>query len=327
MNNIRKAHEKDISRIAEIIVVNYRINFYPFFRNDEFYFGELNVLDTAKEFSENMLENTFVYDDGIIKGIVCTDGREIKKLFVEPQFQNCGIGAELLNFAVDNLNTDFLYVLEYNKRAVKFYQKHGFELTGEKFIEDDIVPMLKMSLKNIQLKEIPQNSPEKSVLEKINQEAFPQNERISIDDLYSSNKDGNLSIIGIYADNILSGFFVTRKFKNIAYIAYFAVSAEKRSKGIGSRALKLIRNYYENYRFIVEFESPDEKCTNNNIRLHRRNFYLRNGFFETGLYNRYRDVEFIVACSENDFTTEEYMEFIAHLRSTVPEYRPEIYRK
>ena len=184
-----------------------------------------------------------------------------------------------------------------------------------------------MSLKNIQLKEIPQNSPEKSVLEKINQEAFPQNERISIDDLYSSNKDGNLSIIGIYADNILSGFFVTRKFRNIAYIAYFAVSAEKRSKGIGSRALKLIRNYYENYRFIVEFESPDEKCTNNNIRLHRRNFYLRNGFFETGLYNRYRDVEFIVACSENDFTTEEYMEFIAHLRSIVPEYRPEIYRK
>jgi hypothetical protein len=165
-----------------------------------------------------MLENTFVYDDGIIKGIICTDGREIKKLFIEPQFQNCGIGAELLNFAVDNLNTDFLYVLEYNKRAVKFYQKHGFELTGEKFIEDNIVPMLKMSLKNIQLKEIPQDSPEKSVLEKINQEAFPQNERISIDDLYSSNKDGNLSIIGIYADNILSGFFVTRKFRNIAYI-------------------------------------------------------------------------------------------------------------
>ena len=326
MNNIRKADSDDIFRIAEIIVFNYRINFYPFFKNDEFYFGELNVIDTAREISEN-IENTFIYDDGIIKGVICTDEKEIKKLFVEPTFQNMGIGEKLLNFAVDNLHTDFLYVLEYNKRAVKFYQKHGFQLTGEKIIEDDIVPMLKMSLKDIQLKEIPKNSPEKSVLEKINQESFPENERISIDDLYSSDKDGNFSITEIYADNILSGFFAVRKYKNLVYIAYFAVSDEKRSQGIGSRALKLIKNYYKNYRFIVEFEAPDEKYGNNDIRLHRRDFYLRNGFFETGLYNRYKGVEFIVACSENDFRTEEYMEFVSYLRSIVPDYRPEIYKK
>lgn len=49
MTHIRHAIESDASRIAEIIVTNYRVNFYPFFRNDTFYFGELNVLDTAKE--------------------------------------------------------------------------------------------------------------------------------------------------------------------------------------------------------------------------------------------------------------------------------------
>lgn len=52
MTHIRPATESDASRIAEIIVTNYRVNFYPFFRNDAFYFGELNVLDTAKEYSE-----------------------------------------------------------------------------------------------------------------------------------------------------------------------------------------------------------------------------------------------------------------------------------
>ena len=72
MNNIRKANNSDISRIAEIIVVNYRNNFYPFFKNDGFYFGELNVMDLAKEYSENdeNLKNTYVYDDGVVKGLI-----------------------------------------------------------------------------------------------------------------------------------------------------------------------------------------------------------------------------------------------------------------
>ena len=52
MNTIRPAQKADISRIAEMIVTNYRVNFYPFFRNDAFYFGELNVLDTAAEYAE-----------------------------------------------------------------------------------------------------------------------------------------------------------------------------------------------------------------------------------------------------------------------------------
>ena len=150
MNNIRKAIEKDISRIAEMIVINYRTNFYPFFKNDEFYFGELNVIDFAKEYTDNPenINNTFVYDDGVVKGLIRIKGTEIEKLFIEPAFQSQGIGAELLHFAIDNRGTDFLWVLEYNKRGIAFYERNGFKLTGEKMIEDEWVPLLKMSLKN-----------------------------------------------------------------------------------------------------------------------------------------------------------------------------------
>ena len=146
MKNIRPASAADASRIAEIIVTNYRINFYPFFQNDEFYFGELNVVDMAAEYAENSLTlaNTYVYDDGVVKGLVRINGKEIEKLFVEPQFQSHGIGAELLRFAVQVMNAEFLWVLEYNKRGMAFYQRHGFELTGEKMIEDEWVPLLKM---------------------------------------------------------------------------------------------------------------------------------------------------------------------------------------
>ncbi len=146
MNNIRPARVADASRIAEIIVINYRVNFYPFFRNDPFYFGELNVIDTAKEYSEGSeaLGNTYVYDDGVVKGIIRVSGDEIEKLYVEPQFQSQGIGAKLLRFAVENFGSSYLWALEYNMRGIAFYQRNGFRLTGEKMIEDEWVPLVKM---------------------------------------------------------------------------------------------------------------------------------------------------------------------------------------
>ncbi len=145
MKNIRQAAPQDASRIAELIVVNYRVNFYPFFHNDPFYFGELNVLDVASEYTggSSALNNTYVYDDGAVKAMIRIEGSEIRKLFVEPQFQNEHIGQKLLRFALEK-KADWLWVLEYNEKAIRFYQRNGFELTGEKMIEDEWVPLLKM---------------------------------------------------------------------------------------------------------------------------------------------------------------------------------------
>ena len=145
---IRPATPQDASRIAEIIITNFRVNFYPFFHNDEFYFSELNVVDMAAEYTEGSEEllNTFVYDDnGVVKGIIRVNGTEVVKLYVEPQFQSSGIGAELLGFAVEKFGADRLWALEYNERGIAFYRRHGFELTGEKMIEDEWVPLVKLA--------------------------------------------------------------------------------------------------------------------------------------------------------------------------------------
>lgn len=146
MPHIRPAIPADASRIAEIIITNYRTNFYPFFRNDAYYFGELNVMDMASEYADgtDALQNTYVYDDGVVKGIIRISGDEIEKLFIEPTFQSQGIGAKLLDFAVSEKHASWLWVLEYNKRGIAFYERHGFHLTGEKILEDEWVPLLKM---------------------------------------------------------------------------------------------------------------------------------------------------------------------------------------
>ena len=147
MKNIRKAKVHDLARIAEIFIFNYRMNFYPIFKNDDYYFCELQVPKVMKEY-ENYIDNIWVYDDGAVKGFIQTGNGEIERLFVEPVFQGNSIGSMLLRYAVDNLGAKTLWVLEKNLRAVRFYEKHGFWVTTDKKYEDGTTEyLLRMELK------------------------------------------------------------------------------------------------------------------------------------------------------------------------------------
>ena len=50
MNNIRQATPADVARVAEIEIFNYRLNFYPIFQNDWFYFDEKQVPKEMKRY-------------------------------------------------------------------------------------------------------------------------------------------------------------------------------------------------------------------------------------------------------------------------------------
>ena len=132
---IRKADRNDLSRIAEILVFNYRLYFYPIFQSDEYYFDELRVPSLMREY-EAGLDSLYVYDDGVVKGFIKIEGTYIAKLFVEPVLQNASIGSRLLEYAVREHGADHLWALEKNTRAILFYERHGFIATGEKKTED-----------------------------------------------------------------------------------------------------------------------------------------------------------------------------------------------
>lgn len=136
--NIRKAGEDDLSRVAEIYIFNNRTNFFPIFRDEGFSFGELQVVPLANDYfkKEEIIKNIYVFDDGVIKGFLQMNGTEICKLYVDTFFQSEGIGGKLLDFAVKELHADNLWALEKNVRAISFYQKHGFYLTGRRKFEE-----------------------------------------------------------------------------------------------------------------------------------------------------------------------------------------------
>ncbi len=136
--SIRKARANDLSRIAEIYVFNNRVNFYPIFKEEEYSFGELQVVSLADHYfkQEEIIKDIYVYDDGVIKGFVQMNGTEICKLYVDTFFQNGKIGARLLEYAVRQLQADHLWALEKNIRGIAFYRRYGFRLTGEKKFEE-----------------------------------------------------------------------------------------------------------------------------------------------------------------------------------------------
>ena len=82
------------------------------------------------------MENLYVYDDGLVRGFLQMRCTEICKLYVDPFFQSRGVGSALIGYAVEEFRADHLWALEKNTRAVSFYQRHGFRLTGERTFEE-----------------------------------------------------------------------------------------------------------------------------------------------------------------------------------------------
>ena len=139
---IRKATEEDLSRIAEIFVFNNRINYFPIFKQEEYSFGELQVVSLIENYfgKTEIMDTLFVAEDnGIIKGFMEIRGTEIGKLYVEPCFQSGGVGDVLIKYAIQNEfgdNADVDEFLQLEKEKKKIYEdfKNGqFQNKSEGF--------------------------------------------------------------------------------------------------------------------------------------------------------------------------------------------------
>lgn len=134
---IRRAAVEDASRIAEILVFTKRMNYRKIFQNDKVSFGEIQVYPIAKAYIDNpeKLEGVWVYDDEFVKGVLHIAGDRIEELYVDHFFENRGIGGELMRFAIER-NCRYLWVLEKNADARRFYGRYGFTATGKRQFQE-----------------------------------------------------------------------------------------------------------------------------------------------------------------------------------------------
>ena len=82
---------------------------------------------------ELLLQATvYVYEDNQeILGFIGLNDEYIEGIFVSDEMQSLGIGKALLSYAKDKRSKLFLNVYQKNTRAVRFYQREGFEISGE----------------------------------------------------------------------------------------------------------------------------------------------------------------------------------------------------
>ena len=149
-------------------------------------------------------------------------------------------------------------------------------------------------------------------IKRLYRSAFPRIELKPFRFIMRQYRNGEAELFSIESnEGRFAGLAFTVKYRDIVMLDYFAVHPKVRGKGIGSRALQMLKAKYSDSRFILEIESTDEPCRNLEARKKRREFYLRNGMRPTGFTAHvfFTDLEVLTAGKPVGF--EEYRELYA----------------
>lgn len=121
-------------------------------------------------------------------------------------------------------------------------------------------------------------SKNKKAIEQIYENTFPANEKFKFSILERCNKSNNVHLSGILLDDEMIGMKFTVALPNdITYLMYFAIKEQFRCQKLGSKVLQQLVVADNNILLCIE-----RPC--NEITESRKAFYLRNGFYETGIY-------------------------------------------
>lgn len=126
-------------------------------------------------------------------------------------------------------------------------------------------------------------------IKEIYEKAFPKNEKFPFWVLRQCAKESNVhldAIINHTTDNVIGVRFLI-SYDDITYLMYFAIDENFRNKGFGSLALRGLTLRYDIILLCIE-KPTDEK----GVKFHRKNFYLRNGFYETGIFIKDSSIEY-----------------------------------
>ena len=93
----------------------------------------------------------------------------------------------------------------------------------------------------------------------------------------------NTEFLAFY-DDVLCGFVYMATIRKQSFIMFIAVKGHLHSKGYGSQILEMVQSMHPCNKIIVSIEPCDESLEDFEQRVKRKNFYLKNGYIETGYF-------------------------------------------
>lgn len=158
------------------------------------------------------------------------------------------------------------------------------------------------------------NSPYWEAVNVLAVEAFPPEEYLAPATLFEMAKAENFDFFALLDGEDFVGFMVVQTHKDLAYLFFLAIDSSRRSRGYGSRTIETLKASYPDKTQVVDFEMLDSTASNYEQRKKRRNFYLRNGYFETGHFLSYLGVNYEIFSMDKNFVLDDFKELMSTLR-------------
>lgn len=143
--------------------------------------------------------------------------------------------------------------------------------------------------------------------------AFPPEEKKPLSMMETLAEQRKMELLAIVEEGEFVGLAMNMLSEKAALLDYFAIAADKRSGGYGSRAVRMLQERFDGRKYIFEIEKQDSEADNASDRRRRKEFYLRNGLKETGIFANVYHTDFELLTPDGSLTFQEYVEMLAYI--------------
>ncbi|KXT78605.1 GNAT family N-acetyltransferase [Streptococcus sp. DD13] len=164
-------------------------------------------------------------------------------------------------------------------------------------------------------------SPDFPDLDKVNAlniEAFPEEERVPLEELLDYARPDNAHFFAFYEEEDFIGFAFALYNEACFYVSFFAIMPRLRSRGYGSLIIDKLVDFYQGKTMVLEVERLDEPCDNLEQRKSRMDFYRKNGFKSSQSYLEYDNLSFEILFRGPAFDEAAYRDIFDKLQSESP---------
>lgn len=144
---------------------------------------------------------------------------------------------------------------------------------------------------------------------KLYRTAFPRSERKPFSMIAKMYRAGKTDVWYCTDQGRFVGLAITINGENDILLDYFAMDKTLRGRGYGSAILKAVISHYAPKTVFGEIETVFEDCEDLDMRIRRKQFYLRNGLKEMGVMVYLFGVKMELLTSDRSMTFEEYRDF------------------
>lgn len=112
--------------------------------------------------------------------------------------------------------------------------------------------------------------------------AFPKEDRMPFWMMVAMSYLRSTEFLAFYDKDDLCGFVYMATINRQTFVMFLAVPEALRSKGYGSQILAQVQSLHPNNKIVISIEPCDADAKDIDLRVRRKQFYLANGYAETG---------------------------------------------